>query len=577
MTGVSFERRNGRASLPAAPSLGFCVHGCTSQRLAVAQRAGGVHDLLTLLQAGPHRHAVAHRIAHGDPAQLGAPPGRHEDAGQVAALHQGGAGHPDPGACLAGLGGLGAARQLQPGEGAGPQLTLGAGDAGPDGPAVGDGVAALGEGTDGGGPAGALGLEGHALPERQAAGLGLGEAGRELQGVALQIDQRLARADQVARLHLPRPDCAGEGGAELGVAEVGAGRGHPGLGLGPLGGRLVQLRLGGGALGKQGPDPLFLGGGGREAGLRRRDGAAEIGVGQGEHHLALLHLLPLAEVHGRDVGGDAGGEGGALHRDHAGGRPGPGDPAGRAGGGGDQADLGGRRRRGRGGRGREERGAGQQGRREEAEGAVHGSCPSMGWWRARASWARAMRASSRLPRRRARAPASEASASRTSVSGRSPWRWRASRRVRTDSEAATASWAARILTRRSPPRRGPPSPPEPPGARASPGRPPPPAPGLRRPGWRRRRPGRGPSAARRPAWSSAGRGPGRRSAWSRRWPGRRRREGGSRGPRRRPPRRRRGAAARPGDRAGRPWRPRAPDRRRARRAAKPALRRPARR
>src|SRR5919197_1895376 len=71
--------------------------------LAIAERAGRVDDALVVAQAGADRDAIAHRLADGDPAQLGAATRRDEHAGEVAALHEGALREPGAGG-LAGAG-----------------------------------------------------------------------------------------------------------------------------------------------------------------------------------------------------------------------------------------------------------------------------------------------------------------------------------------------------------------------------------------------------------------------------------------------------------------------------------------
>src|SRR5512138_702179 len=135
MTGVSFERRNGFAIRPASPRRGS-VATDHLDRLAVAERPGGVDHAVRRGEPGADGDVIADRLAEGEPAELGPAGGGDEDAGEVAAGHDGGARHPDGGGRRRG------GRDLQPGERPGAEPLRRADDAGAEAAAVGEGVAA---------------------------------------------------------------------------------------------------------------------------------------------------------------------------------------------------------------------------------------------------------------------------------------------------------------------------------------------------------------------------------------------------------------------------------------------------
>ena len=134
---------------------------------------------------------------------------------------------------------------------------------------------------------------GSARADREPVRLRLGEAAPELELVALELDERLARADHVAGGHPSRLDGARERGADLGVAEVRPGRGHRRLGLGALRGRHLELGGGGGALRRRGRGCAARAPRPRRGRSVRRRGAAQVGVGERDEELPLLHPLPL--------------------------------------------------------------------------------------------------------------------------------------------------------------------------------------------------------------------------------------------------------------------------------------------
>src|SRR3954469_13440909 len=95
--GVSLLERNARARRPAGPSGAWCRSPDIGHldRRAVDDPAWIFDHQLTRAQAGADRDAVVLGLAQREPAQLGAALAGDEYAGEIAALDQRGAWHPE--------------------------------------------------------------------------------------------------------------------------------------------------------------------------------------------------------------------------------------------------------------------------------------------------------------------------------------------------------------------------------------------------------------------------------------------------------------------------------------------------
>ena len=211
------------------------------------EAAQGYHRRIKALQAQgaatpSELEQAASQLAQADPAQEGLAALLHEDAGELAAAHQGGGG--DAHRTNLGAGGLGGGGHLDAGEGAAAEVGR-LQDLGPEGLAVGEGVAAGGEGDDHRLPHASVGIKGHAPAHGQPRGFGLRQGGGEFQGTpAFQGEQGLPGAHEGAGLHVPALHGAREGRADLGEGELALDGGHGGFGLGERDGDQVEARAG---------------------------------------------------------------------------------------------------------------------------------------------------------------------------------------------------------------------------------------------------------------------------------------------------------------------------------------------